>query len=252
MGQQLYGREVEAVPWAGKLAAALTGLNRAAAIGADIVELLASLAQSCVDILPVAAAGLLVLDQTGNLMVIGSSSDAAELLDLFQLQNEEGPCLDCCRTGEAVSIDQLDERSSRWPRFAGAARAEGFSAVYAIPLSSLGVVVGALNLFARTPLNEQALQSAQAMADAATFALLRIDPVIDAAVVARQLYQAIESRNVIEQAKGMLAQRFEEDPIAALDRLQQAAARADVGMVEMARLVVTRQAVVEEGGSLRA
>ena len=226
-------------PDAGALAATFVDLARSVIEGKDMVEVFSMLAERCVQLLPVAACGLLVVDTRGDLQVIGASSHAAHLLDLFQVQNEEGPCLQCCRTGVAV-VDVDLAADGPWPRFAALTLEHGFRAVYALPLAARGVAVGALNLFAGAPIGAGPVAIAQALADAATIALLQADPREDVVVLTRQLHVVVETRNTIEQAKGVVAQRFDIDADEAFARLRGAAVRTDMRLVEVAAAVVAR------------
>lgn len=222
-----------------ELAIALIEVTRSVTQGAETVEIFTELAEKCVGLLPVSAAGILLRDVDGSLQVIGASSPSAHLLDLFQVQNEEGPCLECTKTGIPVSDTDLSVGDSRWPRFAELAR-EGFVAVYALPLRSRDVTVGALNLFANERLSPGRLVVAQALADAATLSLLQIDPHVDLQIVIRRIHLAVESRNTIEQAQGMIAQRFDIDPEDALVRLRAVAQGANMPLSEVAVAVVER------------
>jgi hypothetical protein len=223
-----------------QLAGALSDLARETTSGTDTVDMLSRLAKQSVEIIPVTAAGILVVDQFSLLKVIGSSSDAAHLLDLYQVQNKEGPCLVCLHTGVAVSLDDLAAPGAPWPHFRVAATREGFRSVYALPLRAKGTVLGALNLFSDKPLTELELAGAQALADAATMTLLRADPTEDGILVARRLQAAVETRNGVEQAKGMLAQRYGLDIASALHLLVDVAERAGVGVTVVARHVTNR------------
>src|SRR6266446_3959547 len=113
----------------------------------DVVELLTLLTDRCVDVLDVAAAGLMLASPPGDLRVLASSSEAMRVLELFELQSQEGPCLDCYRTGEPVVNQDLAMVDGRWPRFGPEALAAGFHAVHALPMRLRGSVIGALNLF---------------------------------------------------------------------------------------------------------
>ena len=155
------------VPDAAELAVTLIEITRSVTQGAETIEIFTELAEKCVGLLPVSAAGILLRDVSGTLQVIGASSPSAHLLDLFQVQNEEGPCLECTMTGIGVSDIELSA-TGPWPRFSELARAQEFTAVYALPLRSRDVTVGALNLFAREQLSPGRLVVAQALADAAT------------------------------------------------------------------------------------
>ena len=232
-------------PRAGRLADALSALARSTVNGQDTVDLLSDLATQCVAVLPIDAAGILVTDQFSTLRVIGSSSDAAHLLDLYQVQNEEGPCMECLTTGAAISIDDLAAPAAPWPHFRATALREGFTSVYAIPLSSKGTTLGALNLFSQNVLTSLDLQGAQSLADAATLSLLRADPTDDAVLVAQRLHRAIETRNSIEQAKGMMSQRRGIPIDQAFEVLQALAAGHHLSLGEVAHLITTRSDFAE-------
>jgi GAF domain-containing protein len=141
----------------------------------DIVDLLDRLVGACLDLLDVAAAGLLLDDQQGHLVVMASSSEGAQLLEIFQLQNNEGPCLDSVRTGEVVVRGHLDAERERWPSFVPAALGAGFQSVAAVPLRLRAQVIGALNLFdpRAEPVTADDQWLAQALADVATISILQ-------------------------------------------------------------------------------
>jgi GAF domain-containing protein len=175
----------------------------------DVVELLTRLADRCVEILDVGAAGLMLVAPDGNLRVMASSSEAMRMLELFEIQSREGPCLDCYRTGEPVVSRDLDAGDGRWPRFAVEALAADFRSVHALPMRLRGTVIGALNLFRREPgqMPQGDVDAAQAFADVATIAILQHRAAAEAQILNLQLSQALNSRVVIEQAKGMVAER---------------------------------------------
>jgi hypothetical protein len=227
------------VPDATELAVTLIEITRSVTQGAETIEIFTELAEKCVSLLPVSAAGILLRDVSGTLQVIGASSPSAHLLDLFQVQNEEGPCLECTMTGVPVTDVELSA-SGKWPRFADLVRAKDFSAVYALPLRSRDVTVGALNLFAREQLSPGRLVVAQALADAATLSLLQVDPHTDLRIVIRRIHMAVESRNTLEQAQGMIAQRFEIDAEQAFIRLRVVSGQTGLTLVEVATAVVQR------------
>jgi len=191
------------------LAKALVELADTLVADFDVVELLTLLADSCVDVLDVGAAGLMLAAPDGELRVMASSSDAMRLLELFELQSQEGPCLDCFRTGEPVVNQNLAATNGRWPRFAPEAVAAGFHSVHAIPMRLRGSVIGALNLFRieEGEMREADIDAAQALADVATIAILQHRATLEARVLNEQLSSALNTRIVIEQAKGMVGER---------------------------------------------
>lgn len=172
----------------------------------DIVELLHGLARHCVDLLGAAAAGLLLTDQRGGLQVVATSDERARLLELFQLQADEGPCLEAYHTGEIVQVDDLAAAEQRWPAFVPEALAEGFRSVQAVPMRLRGNVIGALNLFGAGsgPLALHDLAVARALADTATIGILQDRALRRSEVLTEQLQTALNHRVVIEQAKGLL------------------------------------------------
>jgi GAF domain-containing protein len=192
-----------------QLARTLVELADTLVVNFDVIELLTVLADRCVDVLGVGAAGLMLAAPDGELRVMASSSEAMRLLELFELQAEEGPCLDCYRTGTPVVIHDLAVGNGAWPRFAAEALAAGFRSAHALPMRLRGTVIGALNLFFSDPgeMPQVDLASAQALADVATIAILQHRASLEAQVLNEQLQNALNSRIVIEQAKGMVAER---------------------------------------------
>ena len=206
----------------------------------DVVDLLTLLADRCVETLDVAAAGILLASPDGRLRVLASTSDAMRLLELFELQADEGPCLDCFRTGQPVGNEELTSAHARWPRFAAEALEAGFHSVQALPLRLRGNVIGALNLFhinAVEPGRADA-EVAQAFADVATIAILQHRAVREAQVLNEQLNRALGTRIVIEQAKGVLAEREGMDVQEAFERLRRHARNHNVRLADLASDVV--------------
>jgi len=207
----------------------------------DVVDVLHELVEHCLQLLPAAAAGIMLSDQRGNLQVLASSTEQARLLELFQLQNDEGPCLDCVRTREPILVADLSEERARWPRFAPQALREGFPAVHAVPLRLRRETIGALNLFGREPgvLGERDLQVARALADIATIGILQERAIRRGEVLTEQLQTALNSRVAIEQAKGALAQAGNLDMDQAFAVLRFYARKNNARLSEVARQIVT-------------
>lgn len=194
--------------------------------GVDVVELLGGLTTDCARLLDIASAGLLLADQRAVLHVVAASSEATRTLEIFQLQAEQGPCLDCYRSGTAVRVPDLSEEEERWPAFVPVALKAGFASLHALPLRLADNVLGALGLFGSTPgeLDNDDLRLAQALAHVASVALVADRATKDRRVLAEQLQSALTSRVVIEQAKGLLAQLGDLDmdqAFAALRRFSQ-------------------------------
>lgn len=176
----------------------------------DVVELLTFLSDRCVEILDVSTAGLMLAGPDGALRVMASSSEAMRVLELFEIQSMEGPCLDAYRTGMPVGNQDLSAAHGPWPRFAAEAARAGFRSVHALPMQLRGSVIGALNLFRVDPgaMASEDMAIAQALADVATIAILQHRVAAEAQVLNEQLTGALQSRIVIEQAKGMVAERL--------------------------------------------
>jgi transcriptional regulator with GAF, ATPase, and Fis domain len=175
----------------------------------DVVELLTSLATHCVEIFDASQAGILLADRDGGLQVVASSSSTMTHLELYELQHDEGPCVDCFRSGRFVASVDLNAELHRWPRFAPEALDAGLQAAWAIPMRLREATIGSLNLLRAEPgtLSEPDLTAAQALADVATVGLIHQRAAEDARLLSDQLQTALDSRVVIEQAKGVLAER---------------------------------------------
>jgi GAF domain-containing protein len=206
----------------------------------DVVELLSLLADRCVEVLDVDAAGLMLVGPDGDLRVMASSSEAMRVLELYELQAQEGPCLDCYRSGRPVVNQDLATVNGRWPRFAPEALAAGFRSVHALPMRLRGSVIGALNLFHAAPGEMAAadVDAAQALADVATIAILQHRATLEAQVVNQQLQHALNSRVVLEQAKGMVAERAGLDMEQAFTALRTYARNHNLRLIDVAEAVI--------------
>ncbi|SBT51403.1 GAF and ANTAR domain-containing protein [Micromonospora auratinigra] len=206
----------------------------------DVIEFLHVLADRCVHLLGVSAAGLLLTDQQDSLQVMAASSERTRLLELFQLQTDEGPCLDCFRTGRPVSVVDLRTAAHRWPRFTAAAAEVGFVAVHALPMRLRSTVIGALNLFDVRPggLDEGKARIGQALADVATIGLLQQRAIHHGDTLTEQLQAALHSRVLIEQAKGVLAERHQMDVGEAFALLRSGARRSNRRLSDLAQAIV--------------
>ena len=207
----------------------------------DIIDFLHLLTDRTVLLLAASAAGVVLADPRGELRVAAASSEKAGLVELFQLQNDQGPCLDCFRTGRPISAADLTGPDQRWPRFAQAATQAGFRTVEALPMRLRDQVIGALNLFRAEPgpFETADLRIAQALADVATIGLLHERNVRRSETVAEQLQAALNSRVMIEQAKGKLAERYGIDMDRAFTMLRDYARNTNHHLTDVARDFVT-------------
>jgi transcriptional regulator with GAF, ATPase, and Fis domain len=214
----------------------------------DVVELLSLLAGRCVEVLGVSAAGVMLASPEGDLRVVASSSEAMRVLELFELQADEGPCLDCYRSGEAVLLDEdLAAAEGRWPRFSGVAAQAGFRSAHALPMRLRGSVIGALNLFAphEGALCAEDVAAGQALADVATIAIVQQRMASESRVLIEQLNTALTSRVVIEQAKGVLAERVGLTMESAFEAMRRYARDHNLHLAAVARGVIDRTVAAE-------
>jgi GAF domain-containing protein len=176
----------------------------------DVVELLTQLTEHCVQLLDVASAGLLLAGPSGRLHLMAATSHRTHELELYQLQRDEGPCVDCHATREPVSVSDLAAEAERWPHFAPVAIEAGFASVHAVPMRAAGSVIGALGLFGVKPgsLNTADGLVATTLAHIATVAILQERAPAPAAVLPR-LQHALSSRTRVQQAEGFLRARLD-------------------------------------------
>jgi ANTAR domain/GAF domain len=176
----------------------------------DVIEFLSVLVERCAEFLESTEVGLALKGAGGELRVVASSTERMRLLELIEVQNDEGPCRDCALTGEEVLNQRLDDVVDRWPQFAPKARETGFQMVHALPLRLRTDVIGAMNIFSVELRELTAIEAkvTQALADVATIGILQQRAVAHETSLASQLQEALNSRVVIEQAKGIVAERL--------------------------------------------
>jgi GAF domain-containing protein len=214
----------------------------------DLIEFLRTVTTRAAELVDVAAAGLLLADAHGQLQFMAASDERTRLLELFQLQHSEGPCLDAYLAGTAVVNADLREAADRWPVFAPHAAELGFRSVHAIPLRLRNQVIGALNLFGTDTgnLDPDDVRVVQALADVATIGLLQEQTIHRAEVLTEQLQGALNSRVVIEQAKGALARTHDVDVDQAFDLLRRYARNHNRKLVDIAHAVLADPASVTD------
>ncbi|MBW6439548.1 GAF and ANTAR domain-containing protein [Actinoplanes hulinensis] len=208
----------------------------------DLIEFLQMLADRVAALTADATVGILLVDAKGHLHFMAASDESAKLLELLQLQQQAGPCLDAFRTGRpVVNTDLNATAAAAWPDFARSATDLGFHAVHAFPLRLRDEIIGAMGLFSRVTgdLDESDVRIVQALADIAAISLLQERTISRAEVLTEQLESALNSRIVIEQAKGAIAQHYEIDVDAAFRMIRSYARRNNRRLGEIAYLVVT-------------
>lgn len=212
----------------------------------DVVDLLTVLAERCVNVLGVDAAGLMLATPDGELRLLASSSEAMRVLELLEIQADEGPCVECFRSGTPIVSVMLQDEGDRWPQFRPKAVEAGFRSVHALPMRLRRQSIGALNLFRvdKGPMVDADVIAAQALADVATIAILQNRAARDAQLLNEQLTQALRTRIVIEQAKGVVAERADLDMEAAFARLRRHARNHNMRLTDVAEAVSSKALAV--------
>jgi GAF domain-containing protein len=208
----------------------------------DVVDLLSTLVHECTDLLGRQGGGILIADATGDLELLASTSEAAEFVEVMQLAAGSGPCVDCFTTGKAVAVTDIAESGERWPKFRTAALDRGFRSLHATPMRVRGKVVGTMNLLGTETggLDERDVALAQALADVAIIGILQERSLRDPRILSEQLHLALDTRVLVEQAKGVLAHTLGLDMEAAFNTLRGHARRNGMPLREVAEGVVDR------------
>ena len=206
----------------------------------DVVDLLTGVASRCVNLLGASAAGVMLAAPSGALSLVASSSEAMRLLELLELQSQEGPCLDAFRSGQVVEHAVLSTESGRWQQFTGAALRAGFRSAYAVPLRWREGTLGALNIFGESlePMPEADRVVARAYADLATLSIVQYRATAEARRLNEQLSAALSSRIIIEQAKGVIAERAGLSLAEAFARLRGYARNNNLRLTDVAQSAV--------------
>lgn len=214
----------------------------------DVTEFLTALASGVVELLPVDSAGVLLARPDGSIRVVAASSEEAELLEMYELQNGAGPCLECHRTGEPIVNASVSSADARWPGFGAAARAQGFVLVHALPLRYGDRLIGTLNMMAirEDVLRPDDSKLARALADVATITLLQHRAMVDSDKQTAQLSSALTSRVVIEQANGVLAEAGSVDMETAFRALRRHARDRNLRLASVAASVVDHSITAAE------
>jgi GAF domain-containing protein len=206
----------------------------------DVVDLLTGLTGRCVSLLGASAAGVMLASPSGSLGLVASSSEAMRLLELFELQAQEGPCLDAFRTGERIEHEVLVAGSGPWPAFTAAALQAGFRSAFAIPLRWRDVRLGALNVLSvsQEPMADADAIVARAFADLAALSIVQHRAGAEAKRLNEQLSGALTSRIVIEQAKGVISERAGVDLADAFARLRSYARSSNLRLTDVAQSAI--------------
>jgi transcriptional regulator with GAF, ATPase, and Fis domain len=233
---------------AGRLAEVFVEVADALVDEFDLIEFMQMLTTHTAELVDARAVGLLLADHHGRLQLVAASDERSEMLELFQVQALEGPCQDCFREGDPVVETDLDTATARWPRFAPRAVAAGYRSVHAFPMRLRNNVIGALNLFgtATGDLDPGSARLVQALADVATIGLLQERAIRRGEVLTEQLQTALNSRIVVEQAKGALAQIHSSTPDEAFERMRSYCRSHNLRLGVVAQAVTTDPASVTD------
>lgn len=214
----------------------------------DVVEVLDGLMSTCLDLLEVDEAGLMLTDPRGGLQRVASSSEEARLLELLQVQTREGPCFEAVSEGEIIRVHDISSTRDRWPTFADRALDDGFNSVYAFPMRLREASVGGINLFgkSRNALDDEGSMIAKALADIATIGILQQRTLHRSSLLAENLQRALNTRIVVEQAKGVLAERGQMRMEETFNLLRDYARSHNMKLSDLARSVVYPPSLADE------
>ncbi|WP_328492631.1 GAF and ANTAR domain-containing protein [Streptomyces sp. NBC_00414] len=208
----------------------------------DLIEFLHRLSTRCVELLDVDAAGVMVVDQHGEFQLVAASDEKTRLLELFALQHDQGPCVRCYQSGQAQLNISLTPSAATlgFDPFAARARAAGFTVTHALPMKLRHQVIGAVNLFGSRlrRLSDTDIQVGQAVADVATIAILQQRSIEHSHLEKAQLQAALTSRVVIEQAKGILAERHNLSMDDTFDTMRAYARPRHLLLTDLARQII--------------
>ena len=238
-----------------RVSAAFVALTDTLVSDFDIVDLMHTLISSCIDLLDTDAGALLIADSDGDLQLMASSSEDVDQIEVVQLGAESGPCSECFTSGEPITIGDIRADADQWPEFQRSALDKGYRSIHATPLHLRGRVIGVMGLFHSETgaLGEMDIALAQSLTDVATIAILQDRGSREVSDLNRQLQGALDSRIVIEQAKGLLAQSLHVDLDRAFRVLRNHARSSNQRLHAVATEVVNRHLVLtaEDGGAAR-
>lgn len=208
----------------------------------DVVDLLQNLVDTSVALLNSDAGGLLLADEYGALTLVASTSEETNLVELLQIESNQGPCVEAFRGGELIEVPDIRTEGDTWPDFRAGALAQGFHAVVAVPMRLRDDTIGTLNLFRATAglMDPADVAIARGLADIATIGIMHERAVRESDLARAQLQNALNSRVIIEQAKGVIAQLHGVGMDDAFRTLRHYARNNNVALRDVADLVVRR------------
>ncbi|WP_183086563.1 GAF and ANTAR domain-containing protein [Mycetocola zhadangensis] len=231
-----------------KINAAFVSMTDALMSEYDIVDLLSTLLNACIDVLDMDAGGILLVDATGELELVASTSEEAEIVETIIVAAGEGPCIECYDKAEHVSVPDIERVAEKWPKFYASAKQQGFLSTYAVPMRLRDEVMGVMNILSAQPveISEGDGKIAQALADLAVLGVLHERNFRTPVAVTEQLHLALDTRILIEQAKGVLAQREHLTMTEAFDALRHYARVNGLTLRHVAEATVHRTLATED------
>jgi GAF domain-containing protein len=211
----------------------------------DANDVLYELCEGAVKILDATGAGVSVASEEGTLEFVTSTTQDVVELEHVQQRDQQGPCVSAFTTGEVVVVREIASLE-QWPAYQDAARRAGFASVVGVPLALDGLKVGSLNVYdARLrDWSRTDLAAARVLADVATAYLVRAGQLAEERRLTQQLQQALDSRIVIEQAKGMVGRDHQISVDEAFDLMRQYSRANNRSLRDVATAVVEQGAAI--------
>ncbi|NQX26517.1 GAF and ANTAR domain-containing protein [Microbacteriaceae bacterium VKM Ac-2854] len=206
----------------------------------DVVDLLQQLVERCTELFGASAAGIVLTDLNGELEVIASSDEDARLIELLQLSSGNGPCIEAFQTGEVVVVPDVLHVPAESSEFRDLAVQLGIASAHAVPMRLRTRTIGSLNVFGASSgrLTEDDAVAVRALADVATIGILHQRALAESDIIRSQLQRALDSRIIIEQAKGVIAYTKQIDVEQAFAILRGHARRTSTALTVVAERVV--------------
>jgi GAF domain-containing protein len=229
-----------------QISAAFVSLTDTLVTDFDLVDLMHTLIDACIDLLDTDAGGLLLADGSGSLQLMASSTEEVDVMEVVQLAAEAGPCWECFTSGQAITMGDIEKDGSDWPEFQRTALEKGYRSVHATPMRLHGRTIGSMNLFHSEvgALTERDIALAQALTDVATIAILQERGTRQLRDLSTQLQGALDSRIIVEQAKGLIAHSLNLTMDDAFALLRSRARSTNQSLQALARAVTERVVVI--------
>lgn len=206
-------------------------------------EILRALNDFCTTYLDVFGVGILLLTDDGELEYGISNTETGRAIEKTEAELQEGPCTDAARRGLPVIVPDLRDAQDTYPRFVPAALDLGIQAVHALPIHHAGHLIGSLDIISDEPgeLSEESVSTAQLLVEVAASYIANSRALAAQSKLARQLEVALESRSIIEQAKGIVAAYHDIPVETAFDRIRRYSRSNQRKLKDVAAEIVARE-----------